>query len=480
MGLRITTWNGIGFPRHKAMFDILEADIVIFQETKIQRKDLSDDMVLVPGWDCYFSLPRHKKGEGLSPELEELDAANAEASMRKQGLTGLEFVSTPARRLFNQMLEGGKVFGERDEGKENPVMWDICRAFHTGRKGMFTCWEQKVNARPANYSIIIDGEERDVLDVINPPGMFVNGKRQREYSAINDPLPLSGKLIPDFFGRRNIRDMFARKPSLQQSRSMDVPSKEMEDLGTGKPSEKSLENELSVAVSASASTQSTAVPVTSETSPTVTGKKRSVTEAPSSKGSKRSKSGSAAAALTPAVAKGQQSLKGFFKPKSLPFVALQEVGLVKEDDNADVAILESTAESLDNKQSPATFDGAASLPSSTHSTPGVVTTPPRMKGLSSKANSPLSARNTGNVHDPIESKESWSKLFTKPAAPRCEGHDEPCITLLTKKPGMNLGRSFWMCSRPLGPSGGKEKNTQWRCQTFIWCSDWNSNTAHGG
>lgn len=46
----------------QAMFDILEADIVLFQETKIQRKDLSDDMVLVPGWDCYFSLPRHKKG----------------------------------------------------------------------------------------------------------------------------------------------------------------------------------------------------------------------------------------------------------------------------------------------------------------------------------------------------------------------------------------------------------------------------------
>jgi AP endonuclease-2 len=45
------------------MFDILESDIVVFQETKIQRKDLKDDMVLVPGWDCYFSLPRVKKGE---------------------------------------------------------------------------------------------------------------------------------------------------------------------------------------------------------------------------------------------------------------------------------------------------------------------------------------------------------------------------------------------------------------------------------
>lgn len=72
--VRITTWNvnGIRNPfgykpwsAHRtfgAMFDILEADIVIMQELKIQRKDLTDDMVLVPGWDCYFSLPKHKKG----------------------------------------------------------------------------------------------------------------------------------------------------------------------------------------------------------------------------------------------------------------------------------------------------------------------------------------------------------------------------------------------------------------------------------
>jgi len=74
MGFRITTWNvnGIRNPfgyqpwrgsrTFEGMFDILESDIVIMQELKIQRKDLRDDMVLVPGWDCYFSLPRHKKG----------------------------------------------------------------------------------------------------------------------------------------------------------------------------------------------------------------------------------------------------------------------------------------------------------------------------------------------------------------------------------------------------------------------------------
>ena len=92
----------------------------------------------------------------LNISREETDAANAEASMRKQGLTGMEYVSTPARRLFNHLLEGGKVFGERDKGREHSVLWDICRAFHPNRKGMFTCWEQKVNARPGNCGARID------------------------------------------------------------------------------------------------------------------------------------------------------------------------------------------------------------------------------------------------------------------------------------------------------------------------------------
>jgi AP endonuclease-2 len=42
------------------------------------------------------------------------------------------------------------------------------------------------------------------------------------------------------------------------------------------------------------------------------------------------------------------------------------------------------------------------------------------------------------VHDPVEAKESWSKLLGKRVPPMCE-HDEPCISLLTKKPGVNRG-----------------------------------------
>jgi AP endonuclease-2 len=77
MALRITTWNvnGIRNPfsyqpwrdnrTYPAMFDVLGADIVVMQELKIQRKDLRDDMVMLDGWDCFFSLPKHKKGASV-------------------------------------------------------------------------------------------------------------------------------------------------------------------------------------------------------------------------------------------------------------------------------------------------------------------------------------------------------------------------------------------------------------------------------
>ena len=92
----------------------------------------------------------------LNISREELDTANAEAAMRRNGFTAEDYISTPSRRMFNQLLEDGKVIGERDPGREEPIMWDICRSFHPGRRGMFTCWEQKVNARPGNYGARID------------------------------------------------------------------------------------------------------------------------------------------------------------------------------------------------------------------------------------------------------------------------------------------------------------------------------------
>ena len=317
---------------------------------------------------------------------------------------------------------------------------------------------------------------------MNPPGMFLNGKRLREYSVTNDPLPLSGKLIPEFFGRRNIRDMFARKPSVQQSQSTDATTTETEEIHADNMSNGGVTTVPPFPLSTTAQV-SLSAPGIPTSSVSVASKKRPLSEVSSNKPLKRAKSGSSTSA-PPAASRGQQSLKGFFKPKASSTATTDSIGEESKTPEASNTydpdgLYVPTAVTEDGLTTPSKL----ASPSLSESVPND-STQETTHDMSSTRTSPSftrsgSTQDQETVHDPIQSKESWSKLFTKPVAPRCEGHDEPCITLLTKKPGMNLGRSFWMCPRPLGPSGAKEKNTQWRCQTFIWCSDWNSSVANG-
>ena len=315
--------------------------------------------------------------------------------------------------------------------------------------------------------ILMDGVGRDIRDVMNPSGMFVGGKRQREYSATSDLLPSSGKLIPEFFGRQNIRDMFARKPPLRLSQSHDIEISSVPATSQGSSTTEilrstngDLEEPCDSAVT---------MPINS---PSTTSKKRS---APVTTGSikKRGKSGSTTT-TPPLTDKSQQSLKGFFKPS-----AILDSKVVNASQGGEWSQMSLNDDTVGRALRPA---AAASLVPATHTPSTVVVR--HIAGRSPSPKSSLQGNHSSNiqphesVQDSMEIKESWSKLFTKPTAPRCEGHHEPCISLLTKKPGMNLGRSFWMCRRPLGPSGVKEKNTQWRCQTFVWCSDWNNNIAN--
>lgn len=478
----------------------------------------------------------------LNISREELDTANAEVSMRKMGLSDEDYVSTPSRRLFNQLLENGKVLGDRDEGRETQVMWDICRGFHPDRKGMFTCWEQKTNARPGNYGARIDyilcslsmkdwfcssniqeglmvfskysnnqscklmntqgsdhcpvyavlknrvqveGRGVDLLDVMNPAGMFLNGIRQREYSK-KDILPLSGKLIPEFDGRRNIRDMFSRKPSLVQTKTTDICSAETEFDACVPSSEEFLAAEQSPRRKVSTSVTQSA-PLLGNTSNSLPSpnKKRPLEKKSIAQPPKRLKPGSSMV-VPPQIAKSQQNLQGFFRPKAGSIGSIKPTSAPSKTQPAQAGIGESAYDLLEKT----TKTQRSQTPDSSlrTSSPEVLRTPQRISAretidiTSSPEDSSLNSNKAtpqgkGRIYDEVESKKSWSKLFTKPAAPMCESHSEPCISFQTKKSGMNCGRSFWMCPRPLGPSGDKEKNTEWRCNTFIWCSDWDAISA---
>lgn len=87
---------------------------------------------------------------------DEIDSAHADSSIRKSGISREDYISAPSRRLFNHLIYGGRVIGDRDPPRPTPILSDLCRVFHPDRSGMFTCWEQKVNARPANCGARID------------------------------------------------------------------------------------------------------------------------------------------------------------------------------------------------------------------------------------------------------------------------------------------------------------------------------------
>ena len=293
--------------------------------------------------------------------------------------------------------------------------------------------------------------------------MFKDNKRKEEWSTKN-LLPMSGKLIPEFDRRRNIRDMFSRKPSLSSQKSF----AESEEVEVQSPSTSVSMAPPPLMNGAETALQSSEKAIASQDTRPIASPLRSAglkraqkPEAPVP-AAKRAKSGSQSAS-TNGSSKGQQSLMGFFQPKWLPS---NDSSSAMEADMASEQPPQSSSTALLANGSPESFDR------STHSLVDVST--PKQLTITADASDPLSTIDEAAAE---ASKQTWGKLFSKPVSPKCE-HSEPCKTMLTKKPGVNCGRSFWMCARPLGPSVNKEKNTQWRCSTFIWASDWTS-TGNG-
>ncbi|KAK4540631.1 hypothetical protein LTR36_009062 [Oleoguttula mirabilis] len=636
--MRLTTWNvnGIRNPfsyqpwntarTFPAMFDILGSDIVVMQELKIQRKDLRDDMVMLDGWDCYFSLPKHKKGysgvgiytrnatcapiraeEGLlgvlpSPsgvpycelpegqsiggypsawqvaELgvdpavldaegrclvlefpafvlfgvyspansngmrddfrygficaldcrirnlirdgkrvvlvgdlnvsrDENDTASAVEDMRKSGITHEEYISSPNRRIFHQLLLGGEVAGERDEGREQGVLWDTTRGFHPDRKGMYTHWEQKINARPGNFGSRIDfvlvcesmrswvkdaniqegllgsdhcpvyadfhdsvsweGDEVKLVDKMSPPGAFQDGIRVRDWKVADVP-PFSGKRLPEFDKRRSIKSMFA-VPSMKKSQpSEPSPSTAPPSSSSAAPAPSDALRDIH-AVTAVSDTGERAVPSASGV-PASPPLKRKVSASVQGKPSKRQKPDAEAS-----MSKGQQSLKGFFQKSKLSPVKTSPTNgadHVEKTQDTETPTTPRTPTAAQHEPETSTMRNNGSQTNAPLSGAEDASTPGSQFMSPTSAFSASPAQFSAKLAAVEENQKTWGALFSRPIAPLCEGHTEPCKTMQTKKKGSNQGRSFWMCARPLGPSGNKERGSQWRCPTFIWCSDW--------
>ena len=320
----------------------------------------------------------------------------------------------------------------------------------------------------------MNGIETSLLDVVNCPGMFRNGERLRDYGP-KDILPLSGRLIPEFNGRRSIRDMFSKKASFVNPVTAEkaqspahLPSSD--DYGSAPLDFVPLSGSFGYPPAEKNTTMHSApnskAPVKTKDLLNLSPRsKRSTTENNDTGMLKRLKSNHTQMKMSNKH-DGQQSLKGFFKPVSTSTGTSQSM---YPDYSSAASISMSEARDVQEEavaQSP--------RPSRASSEEGAKSVESMLPQSLSIAIDGTTFQEYDKVHDPIESKASWSKLFAKPTPPQCDSHDEPCKVMVTKKPGVNCGRSFWICSKPLGPLGVKENGTQWRCKTFIWCSDWTS------
>ncbi|KAF3166509.1 Class II abasic (AP) endonuclease [Orbilia oligospora] len=567
------------------MFDILEADVVCFQELKIQSKDLRDDMVLIPGWDSYFTFPKHKKGysgvaiytrqskispikaeEGITGHLlptgaarntsyrdlpedqqiggyptidkedgvvldsegrglvvdfglfvligtycpvgredsarqdfrmawlkalderirnltkmgkrvitvgdlniapEPIDSADAWEMQKRLGPDSsemLEWNETPAKKLLRNLCEPS----------EEAVMVDVVRQFFPDRVAMYTHWETKINARPGNYGSRIDyvvasssmkdwfesadiqnglhgsdhcpvyavlkpeieleGEKRVLLDLVNPTGVFVGGERKQE---LPPPPKMSARLIPHFRGRRSIKDMFQRKTVAK------VVS--IAGSSTQEPVEPSGENGKArvLAPAEDADLPSTQVEPGSRLAkrPLDNEPNDDPLDLPEPSQSTPKKARTTAVAWTVKLSKPRQtgrSSQSPMKPSSQ-----YTSTLIASESSIPADCLENSSQ----------LSVISNDDETTSEAPKPDTTPKKIVDLA-------------------ESRASWNKLFTKPSAPLCDGHSEPAKKMQTRKPGLNNGRWFWMCARPVGPSGPKERsgrsNDEWRCDYFKW------------
>ena len=383
----------------------------------------------------------------------EMDSSNVSETIRKSDMTMEEWLSTPSRRLFNHLVFDGWVQGERDEDRGESVLWDLCRCFHPTRQGMNTCWDTKKNTRPANYGSRIDyilcsnsikpwfidadiqeglmgsdhcpvfadtvemvsknGRDVHLLDLMNPFGMVKNGIRRRAVEQ-KDLLALSAKLIPEFDRRQNIRDMFMKRGSYNSTSresSQGATGHEQNQEGGDKgqramPKRSSAPSVPNIPNSPTKDTPS----LSPKANPSM---KRTAGPISPQGRTKRAKPGATGAHKGDVkIPAGQKTLKGFFKPRNTSSNLGKTTGAF------------TTIEER-SQTSPSTNSEAVSKLEHVAMSELRQINDPKTSGE--------------DIFDPIEAKESWSKLLGKRSVPRCE-HAEPCISLITKKPGINCGK----------------------------------------
>ncbi|KAJ3733397.1 Endonuclease/exonuclease/phosphatase [Lentinula guzmanii] len=435
------------------------------------------------------------------------------------------WVENEARRWLRDLLEG-----------EKKCLVDVVRRNHPERRGMFTCWNTKLSARASNYGTRIDyilvtpgllpwikaadiepsmkGSDHcpvwidlhdelwlpeanaaiKLRDVMSGPtsGQIQTKDRETPRLATRFWDEYSGKqrLLASFFNARSAGDRMKTNKlatPMPKSNNLDSTSGNSESaLSLLDATTSQLATSLSSTLSqSSAHISSSEAPTrTSTSSPSNSFKKRKT--APSSSSSPATIAPSHSSILQHKQKKqklekdlkevkkpGQSKLSSFFVASSISRGESNPKGSMNSTVRPTRTIsVQELAETETNIVIDLTSsdqrDGAV------HS----VAEEDNDEDLRRAIQLSLSQTNS-SFSSSSSSQEAWKSLLKPPEPPKCLVHNEIAKEFRVNKPGVNKGRSFWVCSRPVGPGYDKghserpreEVDSRWKCNFFVWSSD---------
>ncbi|WOO81987.1 DNA-(apurinic or apyrimidinic site) lyase 2 [Vanrija pseudolonga] len=408
-------------------------------------------------------------------------------------------------------------------------MVDVVRESFPDREGMFTCWNTKIDARPANYgsridyvlctpglrpwikggdidasvhgsdhcpvyidlhdSIEVDGETVFLRDLLNPkdrPPSTAPVYPSDIPRTAPEPPRFATKFLEEFSAKqRTLMSLWggAKSRSIEPSASPspaptptaeDPPETQQPPSTAGSIAEKPSSSPLAVARGAfaaldGASQSKVDPPPSSKPAPVQKGDTVDLTsdEPPRKKQSLGpAKSAPAEVSRKPAPKpKGQQKLAAFWSAPASSSASASTSS--KPKPAASAAVKQSQPE-----QSPPRKNIASQ---SNTTDPALVDT----------EHDELIAQAIAQADEERERERKakqdaaapvWSNLFAKKLPPLCTVHQKPCKDFIVKITGPNKGKRFWLCSLPVGPGYdmGRSKrpredvDSRYKCDFFLW------------
>ncbi|CCM01835.1 uncharacterized protein FIBRA_03903 [Fibroporia radiculosa] len=386
------------------------------------------------------------------------------------------FWDHPARQWFRQWLN------------PNGPMIDVIRSFWPDRKGLFTCWNMKLQARETNYGARIDyvlitrgllpwikhGDIQASLKGSDHCPIFVDlhdeiTLESGELIKLSDAMKqkegmqaprLSAKFWEEFSGKQTMLSTFFGKRNSSQLQTFDETTAN-----------------FSVPLPRSPQFSSSSVPLTDEgmsistsnsnaSTETIRNSKplRLIASAPL-KRKPSEKSFTSGSTKKRKAEAGQSKIASFFSKPTISKSQPKEVIVLDEAD--------SFPDAVPSCSPPSTF------PSSDHQLDADYRLACELSATQVDLITQSEASQPNASTSQNTSKNAWSDLFAPLQPPRCVTHGEPAKLYTVNKQGPNKGKKFYICSRPVGPGYDKGKgerprdevNHQYRCNFFKWASD---------